>query len=403
MLLVMVVVCRRLCIGQEEPQQQQQETFDDRRRHSPFRSAAIYVGDDDDELDSVKRPVLLAEVRDLRERVELLEENYLRAMNSLPSIPDDEMSLLEFTSAAVVDFVKTRLLPKSSPECRWHYAKAICVPTCKCAFRYKPGDLTPSRACRVVERPKADCDDLKKLKEEKGMLEKIGDAIDATVSVAWKNTNEFLQEAAPRTDADCDFDWSELSCEPKNNCVLRYKFGDYHIGRACRKKKELFTDYELVPSSLSSEEERISLTRGEEDDDYVRSRRYYDKDDDDRARDHNRSSRTEKTTSEKYEQPIFSSRDDSRRRDTSDDDERASKAHHEDHHLRKDDDLLLPREEKKLPEEVSSSFSSSEQEEEILVPQEEKEKEEDLPVKEWTTTLEAAEDNTAEWDDDDAY
>ncbi|CAN0279666.1 unnamed protein product [Pylaiella littoralis] len=43
-----------------------------------------------------------------------------------------------------------------------------------------------------------------------------------------------LTQTVPPTDAECDFSWSRLRCEPKCSCGARLRFGDYTPGRACR-------------------------------------------------------------------------------------------------------------------------------------------------------------------------
>ncbi|CAM9295342.1 unnamed protein product [Scytosiphon promiscuus] len=43
-----------------------------------------------------------------------------------------------------------------------------------------------------------------------------------------------LTQTVPPTDAECDFSWSRLRCEPKCTCGARLRFGDYTPGRACR-------------------------------------------------------------------------------------------------------------------------------------------------------------------------
>ena len=44
----------------------------------------------------------------------------------------------------------------------------------------------------------------------------------------------FLRDAAPDTSVDCDWSWSTKKCEPVDRCHLRYRFGDFHLGRSCR-------------------------------------------------------------------------------------------------------------------------------------------------------------------------
>lgn len=34
----------------------------------------------------------------------------------------------------------------------------------------------------------------------------------------------------------CDWDWKSLRCEPVLYCSFQYEFGDYHLGRSCRRR-----------------------------------------------------------------------------------------------------------------------------------------------------------------------
>ena len=67
--------------------------------------------------------------KELLDRVALLEER-LRLTN-IPEVTDDEndeRSLLEQFTDAAGDFIVNRLLPRSDAQCRWNYAKSVCVP-----------------------------------------------------------------------------------------------------------------------------------------------------------------------------------------------------------------------------------------------------------------------------------
>ncbi|CAN0098524.1 unnamed protein product [Ascophyllum nodosum] len=50
-----------------------------------------------------------------------------------------------------------------------------------------------------------------------------------------EKSREFvLTRTVPPTDAECDFNWTRLRCEPKCLCGSRLRFGDYTPGRSCR-------------------------------------------------------------------------------------------------------------------------------------------------------------------------
>lgn len=47
-------------------------------------------------------------------------------------------------------------------------------------------------------------------------------------------TNNFF----PPTSDGCDWNWRHGRCEPACECRLRYEFGDFHLGRSCRRRGE---------------------------------------------------------------------------------------------------------------------------------------------------------------------
>lgn len=57
-----------------------------------------------------------------------------------------------------------------------------------------------------------------------------------SITESWveKAREYVLTQTVPPTDAECDFSWSRLRCEPKCSCGARLRFGDYTPGRACR-------------------------------------------------------------------------------------------------------------------------------------------------------------------------
>ena len=180
--------------------------------------------------------------KELLDRVALLEER-LRLTN-IPEVTDDEndeRSLLEQFTDAAGDFIVNRLLPRSDAQCRWNYAKSVCVPRCECSFQHRAGDLTPSRACRLrppdsfLQEEVCDPD----VSGERGTFEKVAGLIAVRSERAFDQLLGFLRDAAPDTSPDCDWRWSTKKCEPDERCMLRYRFGDFHIGRSCRLRPPL--------------------------------------------------------------------------------------------------------------------------------------------------------------------
>jgi hypothetical protein len=55
----------------------------------------------------------------------------------------------------------------------------------------------------------------------------------------------FLQ--IPPTDVDCRWDWRSFRCESSCHCRLQWKRGDYHLGRACRRRVQ---DLVLCPPTV---------------------------------------------------------------------------------------------------------------------------------------------------------
>ena len=180
--------------------------------------------------------------KELLDRVALLEER-LRLTN-IPEVTDDEndeRSLLEQFTDAAGDFIVNRLLPRSDAQCRWNYAKSVCVPRCECSFQHRAGDLTPSRACRLrppdsfLQEEVCDPD----VSGERGTFEKVAGLIAVRSERAFDQLLGFLRDAAPDTSPDCDWRWSTKKCEPVDRCMLRYRFGDFHLGRSCRLRPPL--------------------------------------------------------------------------------------------------------------------------------------------------------------------
>ena len=56
------------------------------------------------------------------------------------------------------------------------------------------------------------------------------------LEVFGETAKDFLtHHVIPPTDAECHFDWRSLRCEPHCQCRVQLQWGDYHLGRACRR------------------------------------------------------------------------------------------------------------------------------------------------------------------------
>ena len=176
---------------------------------------------------------LASQQRVLSERVAELERLAFDGQGN-PLAPE-ETSLLEQFGVSAREFLVHRLSPRTDPECRWHYAKARCAPMCTCGFQYKFGDYTLSRSCRLLppERVDAACDP-RSIEDEAGAFEKLS----RFATKLARDIGRFLDEAAPRTDGACRFALGQMQCEPSERCALRYRFGDFSPGRACRLRDE---------------------------------------------------------------------------------------------------------------------------------------------------------------------
>lgn len=70
--------------------------------------------------------------------------------------------------------------------------------------------------------------------DEQTLLDMFGDV-----------AKEFLtQRVIPPTDADCIWDWRHARCELFCDCSFQPKWGDFHLGRSCRRRKQFHTTAE---------------------------------------------------------------------------------------------------------------------------------------------------------------
>ena len=62
---------------------------------------------------------------------------------------------------------------------------------------------------------------------------------------------EKLKKVFPATDEECSWDWRYIRCEPYCECSFQPKLpGDFHLGRACRKRSHLLDASSEEPSEI---------------------------------------------------------------------------------------------------------------------------------------------------------
>ncbi|KAM3576681.1 hypothetical protein VYU27_001484 [Nannochloropsis oceanica] len=170
---------------------------------------------------------------------------------SLDSLEDDNTSMLEIVSQTVFDYITTRLTPKTDRQCSWSYSQCKCVPTCRCSYQFQLGDYTLSRSCRVNHNTTAVAlcdadshdegnDDNVLVQAQRALLRGLG------------QLEEVLAYYAPATSPECDWRWSSLRCEPREDCRFYFKLGDYHVGRSCRLR--VAVEAELAEKKREKEE-----------------------------------------------------------------------------------------------------------------------------------------------------
>eukprot|EP00752_Nemacystus_decipiens_P006272 g5656.t1 len=153
----------------------------------------------------------------------------------------NDEALLERIGRLVVQWVNTRLTPRTDDECKWNWGRWRCDPQCECVYKYRFGDYTPGRSCRLrveEERGLPSCDPNKG--NDVSLLEKLAAFVGKAAKRTWRFTAEHV---IPQTDEECRFslahslDEKRLVCTPRKHCAFRFKFGDVHLGRTCRLRK----------------------------------------------------------------------------------------------------------------------------------------------------------------------
>ena len=170
-----------------------------------------------------QRRTILSNLLDRVERIE-------RTFNVTALNPDlDDMSYLEL----FWEDIKSKAIaaiPPSDPACRFSWRTGSCEPKCLCAFNYKLGDYSFSRACRMKTTLHSNCtEEIEQLKTNNN-VERIIYAMKTIRTIIVDN----IASRLPPTDEDCTWDMGSFKCIPESRCELKFKLGDLNLNRACR-------------------------------------------------------------------------------------------------------------------------------------------------------------------------
>lgn len=194
-----------------------------------------------------------AENQLLLQRLERLE----RIFNVSHMNPDlDDTSLLElFVLQARSKILSS--VPATDPECSFNWLVGKCYPLCRCEFAPKLGDLSPTRACRLVPpaRLSPSCD--ASSAQTPWMLrlaQGLSSAAQASHS-AVRHIGSAIADNAPATDAHCRWSWRALACAPRQDCTLAFELGDYSLDRMCRLRFDFDDEMEKDEGENAEEEE----------------------------------------------------------------------------------------------------------------------------------------------------
>ena len=79
-----------------------------------------------------------------------------------------------------------------------------------------------------------------------------------------ESAKEFLtQKVIPQTSSNCYWDWRHVRCEPYCSCHFKIKWGDYHLGRACRTREDVteVTYCEIPPDALYAKILNVTISK----------------------------------------------------------------------------------------------------------------------------------------------
>lgn len=179
-----------------------------------------------------QRRTILSNLLDRVERIE-------RTFNVTALNPDlDDMSYLELFWEDIKSKVMAAI-PTSDPACRFSWRTGSCAPKCMCAFNYKLGDYSLSRACRVKDSLPSNC-----TKEVEQKTNNNVERIMYTIKTIQTIIADNIASRLPPTDEDCTWNMGSLKCIPETICELKFKLGDLNLNRACRiREVNLLDDY----------------------------------------------------------------------------------------------------------------------------------------------------------------
>lgn len=203
-----------------------------------------------------------AENKVLLERLERLERIFNASHMNLNL---DEASLLELFALQV----RTKLfasVPATDDECNFNWVVGKCYPLCQCKFAPKFGDLSPSRACRLVPPLRRDpaCDPASaQTPWFVRLMQGVSSILRASHGAALM-VGRAITDNAPPTDAQCRFSWKKIGCVPKIECTLVYEMGDYSLDRMCRLRVDDFDDETETEerNELGEKEDEVGGARG---------------------------------------------------------------------------------------------------------------------------------------------
>lgn len=196
--------------------------------------------------------VCKGENQELLMRLERLESVF----NVSQFNPDlDDVSLMELMYISLKEKL-LKSIPTTDEQCHFDFVTGKCSSSCKCEFKPRFGDYTPSRMCRLIpdDRIEKTCDHERKDAPWVILSAKI---IKNSVGSALSSAMRRLQEKAPPSDPECRFSLPSMECIPSSKCTFEYQFGDYNPNRSCRYRSKFDqienTGADLPPTKFNRE------------------------------------------------------------------------------------------------------------------------------------------------------